>query len=73
MMIPKDAYLLRIHLGESDRWHGRPLYEAIVLRAREDQLAGAICAGCYLPQRGRIADAARLFHRGAGNPLFRRS
>ncbi len=40
-MIPKDAYLLRIHLGESDRWHGRPLYEAIVQQARKDHLAGA--------------------------------
>jgi PII-like signaling protein len=40
-MIPKDAYLLRIHLGESDRWQGRPLYEAIVQQARKDQLAGA--------------------------------
>ncbi|MBW2273389.1 MAG: DUF190 domain-containing protein [Deltaproteobacteria bacterium] len=40
-MIPKDAYLLRIHLGESDRWHGKPLYEAIVQQARKDHLAGA--------------------------------
>jgi PII-like signaling protein len=40
-VIPKDAYLLRIHLGESDRWQGRPLYEAIVQQARKDHLAGA--------------------------------
>ncbi len=33
--------LLRIFLGESDRWQHKPLYEAIVLRAREMQLAGA--------------------------------
>lgn len=32
---------LRMYLGESDRWHGRPLYEALVLRAREEGLAGA--------------------------------
>jgi PII-like signaling protein len=32
---------VRVYIGESDTWHGRPLYEAIVLRAREDGLAGA--------------------------------
>ena len=41
MRIPKDATLLRIFLGESDRWEHKPLYEAIVLKAREAQLAGA--------------------------------
>jgi len=39
--IPEDGYLLRIHVGESDRWRGKPLYEAIVLKARELGLAGA--------------------------------
>jgi uncharacterized protein len=41
MNIPKDAVLLRIFLGESDHWHGRPLYEALVLKAREMHLGGA--------------------------------
>ncbi|HEX5281244.1 MAG TPA: DUF190 domain-containing protein [Micropepsaceae bacterium] len=41
MQIPKDAVLLRIFIGESDRHHHRPLYEAIVLTAREMHLAGA--------------------------------
>jgi PII-like signaling protein len=41
MQIPKDALLLRIFLGESDRWEHKPLYEAIVLKAREMHLAGA--------------------------------
>ncbi len=41
MKIPRDGYLLRVFLGESDRWHGRPLYEAIVMKARELHLAGA--------------------------------
>ena len=41
MQIPKDAVLLRIFLGESDRYEHRPLYEAIVLKAREMHLAGA--------------------------------
>jgi len=41
MQLPHDAMLLRIFIGESDRWHHRPLYEAIVLKARELHLAGA--------------------------------
>jgi PII-like signaling protein len=41
MQIPKDATLLRIFIGESDQFGDRPLYEAIVLKAREMHLAGA--------------------------------
>jgi len=41
MKISRQAQLLRIFIGEDDRAHGRPLYEAIVLKAREMQIAGA--------------------------------
>ena len=41
MQIPKQAVLLRIFIGEDDRSDGSPLYEAIVLKAREMHLAGA--------------------------------
>ena len=41
MKIEGEGQLLRAFIGESDRWHGRPLYEAIVLKAREMGLAGA--------------------------------
>jgi PII-like signaling protein len=41
MQIPKQALLLRIFIGENDKDGGRPLYEAIVLKAREMHLAGA--------------------------------
>jgi len=41
MQIPKQAQLLRIFVGEADRQDGKPLYEAIVLKAREMQIAGA--------------------------------
>ena len=41
MDIPQNAVLLRIFIGENDKFHGRPLYEAIVLKAREMHLAGA--------------------------------
>jgi len=41
MQIPKQAVLLRIFIGENDKLDDRPLYEAIVMKAREMQLAGA--------------------------------
>lgn len=41
MNIPEESILLRIFLGESDRWKHQPLYEALVLKAREMQLGGA--------------------------------
>ncbi len=41
MHLPHEATLLRIFIGESDRWQHQPLYEAIVLKAREMHLAGA--------------------------------
>jgi uncharacterized protein len=41
MQVPRNALLLRIFIGEDDRDDGRPLYESIVLKAREMQLAGA--------------------------------
>src|SRR5947199_4028323 len=41
MQLPHEAVLLRIFIGESDRWEHKPLYEAIVLKARELHLAGA--------------------------------
>lgn len=41
MKIPQEGCLLRVFVGESDTWAGRPLYEAIVLEARKLHLAGA--------------------------------
>ena len=41
MEIPKDAVLLRIFIGEDDKSGRQPLYEAIILKAREMHLAGA--------------------------------
>ena len=41
MTLPRDAVLLRVFIGEDDKCQGRPLYEAIVLKARESHLAGA--------------------------------
>jgi len=41
MKIEGEGKLVRIFIGESDRWHGKPLYQAIVERVREEGLAGA--------------------------------
>ena len=41
MELPKDAMLLRIFIGEGDELNGAPLYQKIVEKAREQELAGA--------------------------------
>ena len=41
MKIEGEGQLLRIFIGESDRWEGRTLYEAIVMKVREQGCAGA--------------------------------
>jgi PII-like signaling protein len=41
MRIPKDATLLRVFVGETERHDGKPLFEAIVMEARRANLAGA--------------------------------
>ena len=40
-MLPENGHLLRIFIGESDKHEGRPLYEWIVLKAKEFGLAGS--------------------------------
>ncbi len=53
MQVPKHAVLLRIFFGESDRFQGQPLHEAIVLKAPEIHLAGAtvLLLAVSMPQR----------------------
>ena len=41
MKLEGTGLLVRIYLGESDHWHGRPLYQAIVERLRQRGVAGA--------------------------------
>lgn len=41
MKLPADGKLLRVFIGETDQWEGRPLYEAIVLLAKKEKMAGA--------------------------------
>ena len=46
--VPREGKLLRIFIGEQDKWHGQPLYEAIVQLARKQGLAGATCLKGFL-------------------------
>jgi len=48
MRLPEYAELLRVFIGDSDRHHGKPLYEAIVEAARENHLAGATVLRGYV-------------------------
>jgi PII-like signaling protein len=41
MKIPSDGKLLRIFIGEQDKWNGKPLYEEIILLAKKQGMAGA--------------------------------
>lgn len=41
MRLQGEGKLLRIFIGESDKWHGRPLYQTIVERLRSEGIAGA--------------------------------
>jgi uncharacterized protein len=41
MKLEGKAKMLRIHFGEDDKWHGEPLYKAIVQKCRELDIAGA--------------------------------
>ncbi|MBX6316374.1 MAG: DUF190 domain-containing protein, partial [Isosphaeraceae bacterium] len=47
-MIPPEASLLRVYLNANERWHGMPLYRALVERARALHLAGASVFGVEL-------------------------
>ena len=46
--VPRDGKLLRIFIGEQDKWQGQPLHEAIVHLARKQGLAGATCLKGFL-------------------------
>ncbi len=48
MTIPREGKLLRIFIGEQDKWQGQPLHEAIVYLAKKQGLAGATCLKGFL-------------------------
>jgi uncharacterized protein len=71
MKIPKDAVLLRIFIGESDEFGGRPLYEAIVLKAREMHLAGAtVLRGPMGFGQSSLLHTAKILRLSADLPLI---
>ena len=41
MKLPSEGKLLRIFIGEADKWKGKPLYEEIILLAKKNSMAGA--------------------------------
>jgi PII-like signaling protein len=72
MKVPEEGVLLRVFVGESDLEKGgdRPLYEAIVMRAREAQLAGAtVLRGPLGFGRHSRMHAARLFDLSTDLPI----
>jgi PII-like signaling protein len=70
MQIPNEAVLLRIFIGETDRWEHKPLYEAIVLAAREAHLAGAtVLRGSMGFGRSSRVHTAKILRLSADLPL----
>jgi len=70
MHIPEEGYLLRIFVGESDRAGHRPLYEEIVLKAREAGLAGAtVLRGVMGFGRNSILHTAKILRLSEDLPM----
>jgi PII-like signaling protein len=70
MNIPEEGYLLRIFIGESDRYGHRPLYEEIVLKAREAGLAGAtVLRGVMGFGRNSILHTAKILRLSEDLPM----
>jgi PII-like signaling protein len=70
MNIPEKGYLLRIFIGESDHYGHRPLYEEIVLKAREAGLAGAtVFRGVMGFGRNSILHTAKILRLSEDLPM----
>ena len=71
MHLPTESILLRIFIGESDRHDGRPLYEALVLKAREAGLAGAtVLRGIEgFGARSRVIHSSRILRLSEDLPI----
>jgi PII-like signaling protein len=70
MKIPEDGYLLRILVGESDKHGHVPLYEAIVLKARESGLAGAtVIRGVMGFGRHSVVHTAKILRLSEDMPM----
>ena len=70
MEIPQESVLLRIFLGESDRCDHQPLYQAVVLKAREMHLAGAtVLRGAMGYGKSSRLHTAKILRLSADLPL----
>ena len=71
MRVPEEkAALLRIFIGEADRFEGKPLYEALILKAREAHLAGAtVLRGPLGFGQGSRIHSAKILRLSADLPI----
>ncbi|HUK48877.1 MAG TPA: DUF190 domain-containing protein [Terriglobales bacterium] len=71
MKLEGKAKMLRVHFGENDKWQGKPLYEAIVEKCREMDIAGAsVFRGIEGYGASTLIHRYHLFRRGADMPIM---
>jgi PII-like signaling protein len=71
MKLEGKAKMLRVHFGENDKWHGKPLYEAIVDKCRELDIAGAsVFRGIEGYGASTLIHRHHLFRRDADLPIL---
>lgn len=71
MKLEGKAKMLRIHFGEDDQWHGRPLYQAIVERCRKLDIAGAtVYRGIAGYGASTLIRRSHLLHFSADAPIL---
>jgi uncharacterized protein len=71
MKLEGRAKLLRVHFGEDDKWEGKPLYEAIVEKCREMDIAGAtVFRGIEGYGASTLIHRPHLFRRSADLPIM---
>ena len=71
MKLEGKAKMLRVHFGENDKWQGKPLYEAIVEKCREMDIAGAtVFRGIEGYGASTLIHRPHLFRRGSDLPIM---
>jgi len=70
MRLEGEQVLLRVHVSNHVRWHGRPLYEVLVERARHQQLAGATVLAALAGYVGtELSPESHGFTLGSAHPM----
>ena len=71
MKLEGKAKMLRVHFGEDDKWHGKPLYEAIVEKCRAMDIAGAtVFRGIEGYGASTLIHRSHLLRRGSDLPIM---